>query len=161
MTWQVLHVRPRCEKKTAEFCRIQKLDFYLPLRSETKIYQRRKVTVEKPVFPGYVFSSFDRDGRLALLKTNHIVRVLTPGSEDELIGQLEQVKKALSVDATLSTVTALKKGSRVRITAGPFMGVEGMVTGLKSVNLVRLNVDIIGQAVVVEVDRAMLEPSDW
>lgn len=161
MTWQVLHVRPRCEKKTAEFCRAGKLDFYLPLRSETKVYQRRKVTVEKPVFPGYVFASFDREGRLELLKTNHIVRILTPGSEDELLAQLDQVKKALAVDATLSTVTALKKGSKVRITSGPFMGIEGMVTGLKSTNLVRLNVDIIGQAVVVEVDRTMLEPSDW
>lgn len=117
--------------------------------------------MEKPVFPGYVFASFDREGRLELLKTNHIVRILTPGSEDELLAQLDQVKKALAVDATLSTVTALKKGSKVRITSGPFMGIEGMVTGLKSTNLVRLNVDIIGQAVVVEVDRTMLEPSDW
>ena len=127
MSWNVLHVRPRCEKKMAEFCRIQRLAHYLPLRQETKIYQRRKVTVEKPVFPGYIFVSFDRDGRLELLKTNNIVRILETPDEHRLLRELDQIQKALAVDSTLGAVAALRKGRRVRITGGPFMGVEGLI----------------------------------
>ena len=157
MSWNVLHVRPRCEKKMNEFCRAQKLEAYLPLRRETKIYQRRKVTVEKPVFPGYIFVMFDRDGRLELLKTNNVVRVLEPGDEKLLIYQLEQIRKALAADATLGAVAALQKGRRVRITGGPFMGVEGLIHDLKGPAKVLLNVEMIGRAVAVEVERDFLE----
>jgi transcriptional antiterminator RfaH len=141
----------------AEFCRIQKIEHYLPIRQETKIYQRRKVTVEKPVFPGYVFVSFDREGRLALLKTNNIVRIIETQDEQRLVHEIEQIQKALAVDVTLGAVAALKKGRYVRITGGPFMGIEGCIQDLKGSAKVLLNVDMIGRAVAVEVDRDFLE----
>jgi transcription antitermination factor NusG len=157
MDWYVLHVRPRCEKKMAEFCRLNHFSHYLPLRQETKIYQRRRVTVEKPLFPGYVFVTFDPDGRLSLLKTNNIVRILKPESRRQLLHELAQIRKALAVEPDLSPVSALREGYHVRITGGPFMGVEGVVRTVKGKTKVCLNVDMIGQAVAVEVDRAFLE----
>jgi len=47
MSWMVMYLKPRCEKKLAEYCRIQDMEYYLPLRMERKVYQRRKVLVEK------------------------------------------------------------------------------------------------------------------
>ncbi len=160
MSWNVLHLRPRCEKKMAELCRISAMEYYLPLREETKIYQRRKVTVQKPVFPGYLFVSFDADGRLILLRSNNIVRILEAGDEKKLLHQLDQIRVALTVDSTLAACSALKKGKFVKITGGPFLGIEGVVSAMKGANKVLLNVDMIGQAVAVEVDRAFLEVID-
>ena len=157
MDWYVLHVRPRCEKKMAEYCRLNRFKYYLPLRQETKIYQRRKVTVEKPLFPSYVFVTFDDDGRMVLLKTNNIVRILKPHSRRQLLYELAQIRRALAVDPCLSPISALRKGHRVRIKGGPFMGVEGIVSSVKGKAKVCLNVDMIGQAVAVEVDRELLE----
>jgi transcriptional antiterminator RfaH len=144
----------------AEHCRIHGLSHYLPLRRETKIYQRRKVTVDKPVFPGYIFASFDRDGRMSLLKSNNIVRILEPPSSRQLLHELAQIRRALSVDPALGTCAALKRGRRVRITGGPFMGIEGTVWGMKGAAKVRLNVDLIGQAVLVEVERMYVKVTD-
>jgi len=160
MHWHVLYLRPRCEKKMAEYCKIHRLSYFLPLRRETKIYQRRKVTVEKPVFHGYFFVSFDRNGRLTLLKTNNIVRILVPPNERQFLHELAQIRKALSIDPTLGACTALKRGRHVRILGGPFMGVEGIISALKGTAKVRLNVDLIGQAVAVEVNREYLEVID-
>jgi transcription antitermination factor NusG len=160
MGWNVLHVKPRCEKKMAECCRILDVSHYLPLRSETKIYQRRKVTVDKPVFPGYVFATFDRTQRLGVLRTNYVVRIIEPLEQRAFLHELAQVRRALRVDPTLGAVEALKKGRRVRITGGPFMGVEGVVEALKRSTSVLLNVDMIGQAVAVEVDKDYLELID-
>jgi transcription antitermination factor NusG len=157
MSWMVLYLKPRCEKKFAEYCRIHGIEYYLPLRTETKIYQRRKVIVEKPVFPGYFFSCMDEEGRLTLLKTNNIVRVFVPPEEKRLLFELDQVRKALMADPTLGSCVALERGKRVRITGGAFMGVEGMVSSLKGRSKVCLNVDMIGRAVAVEVDRQFLE----
>jgi transcription antitermination factor NusG len=155
--WHVLYLRPRCEKKMAEFCRMRGFAFYLPLRRETKIYQRRKVTVEKPVFPGYLFAPFDADGRVALLKSNNIVRILKPASRRLLLYELAQIRRALQTDPTLSTCAALKAGHRVRILTGPFMGIEGVVDSLRGKTKVCLNVEMIGRAVAVELDREFLE----
>jgi transcription antitermination factor NusG len=160
MPWHVLYVRPRCEKKMAEYCRINGQEGYLPLRLETKAYQRRRVTVEKPVFPGYCFSCFDRDGRAALLKSNLIVRILTPPDEGQLLRELSQIRKALAVDPALAACDALKEGRQVRITGGPFAGVEGMVSSVTGRAKVRLNVEMIGRAVSVDVDREYLEVLD-
>jgi len=160
VNWYVLYLRPRSEKKVAEVCRIHAMSHYLPLRQETKIYQRRKVCVEKPIFPGYFFVSFDEETKLHLLKTNHIVRILEPPSGRELLHELAQVRRALRVDPTLQTCSALRKGKLVKILAGPFMGVEGIVASLKGRTKVRLNVDMIGQAVAVEVAREYLEVID-
>jgi transcription antitermination factor NusG len=153
-------VRPRCEKKIAEYCRVLGAECYLPLRSETKVYQRRKVTVDKPIFPGYVFASFDRQQRLSLLKTNQVVRFLETDDEGRLLHELEQIRKALGVDPSLGADAAIAEGQAVRITGGPFMGVEGWVQAVRSHNKVCLNVDMIGQAIVVEVAREYLEPID-
>jgi transcriptional antiterminator RfaH len=158
--WHVLHVRPRCEKKLAEYCQVLAVDCYLPLRAETKVYQRRKVTVEKPVFPGYVFVAFDFDQRVAVLRTNQVVRVMDPLNEDRFLHELAQVRQALAADPTLAACTALKEGQHVRITGGAFMGIEGWVHSLRTPSKVVLNVDIIGQGVAVEVSREYLEPLD-
>ncbi len=160
MSWCVIHVKPRCEKKIAKCCSVLGIEYFLPLRSETKIYQRRKVTAEKPIFPGYVFASFDRQQRLSLLKTNQIVRFLETDDEARLVHELEQVRKALSVDPSLGSDAALKAGTAVRITGGPFMGVEGWVQEMRSHSKVCLSVDMIGQAVVVEVARDYLDLID-
>ena len=142
----------------AEHCIKHRLEYFLPLREETKIYQRRKVTVHKPLFLGYFFVSFDRAGRLALLKTNHILRILVPEDEQALLHELAQIREALLVDPTLGACAALTRGRHVRIVGGPFMGVEGVVwTFKKDRSKVRLNVEMIGQAVAIEVDRDYLE----
>jgi transcription antitermination factor NusG len=142
----------------AEHCRLNSMDHYLPVRQETKIYQRRKVVVQKPVFPGYLFASFERAGRLTLLKTNNIVKILRPEHEENLLTELSQIRLALDVDPTLGSCAALKKGRRVRIIGGPFMGIEGVIWTLRKGNTkIRLNVDMIGRAVAVDVDRDYLE----
>ena len=158
--WHVLHVRPRCEKKIAEHCLVHRVEHYLPLREETKVYQRRKVTVQKPVFPRYVFVTFNAEERASVLRSHHVVRILDVLDQQRLLGELEQVRLALTVDPTLKACEALERGRRVRIEGGPFQGLEGVVQSIKGRTRVLLNVEMIGQAVAVEADYDLLEPVD-
>ena len=160
MNWTVLHVRPRCEKKVAEYCVRHKVPSYLPLRSETKIYQRRKVTVAKPVFPSYVFAEFERPNREVVLKSGNIVRIIEVVDQERFVLELDQVRKALDVDPTLGATAAFTRGKRVRILDGPFRGLEGVVETVRGGTRVILNVEAIGQGVPVDVDMHMLEPAE-
>lgn len=156
MAWKVLHVRPRSEKRIAEYADIFKARYYLPLRVETKIYQRRKVVVEKPVFPGYFFASIDSDSEFRINVLDYIIHVIDPPSERKLLHELAQIRKALAVDPSLTTGKALSRGNRVVIESGPFAGIEGVVRDLKGRTRVRLNVEIVGQAVLLEVNASVL-----
>lgn len=159
LLWHVLHVKPRCEKKMAGYCEAHGVECDLPVREETKIYQRRKVTVYKPVFPGYVFLRFAPTQKLTVLKSNLAVRVLTIENQERFHDELLQIRQALAIDPTLDASAAFQAGRRVLIKSGPFQGVEGIVQVVKGKTKVVLNVDIIGRAISVEVGMELLEPA--
>ena len=147
--WYVLYVKPRCEKKMSAYCEAHGVECDLPVREETKIYQRRKVTVHKPVFPGYVFLNFPASAKLTVLKSNLVVRILPVENQERFYKELLQIRQALAIDPTL-----------VLIKSGPFQGVEGVVQVVKGRTKVVLNVDIIGRAISVEVGMEILEPAE-
>jgi len=144
----------------AVYCDGHRILYDLPLREETKVYQRRKVTVAKPVFPGYVFVAFDPETKDLVLKSNLIARVLPVPNQPQLVRELAQIRQALTVDPTLDACAAFSAGRRVLIGGGPFQGLEGIVETVRGRTRVVLNVDMIGRAVSVEVDMHLLEPAE-
>ena len=158
MDWHVLYVKPRCEKKAAAHAVRLGVEAYLPLRRETKLYQRRRVTVDKPVFRGYLFVRFSPSQRAEVLRSHTVVHVLDVADQAGFERDLEQVRQALAIDPTLNVERTLKPGRRVRITTGPFMGLEGVVQTVRGAQRVLLAVEMIGQAVVINAETAFLEP---
>jgi transcription antitermination factor NusG len=157
MNWTVLHLRPRSEKKVAGVCLLNGIEHYLPLREETKIYQRRKVTVYKPLFSGYLFAAFNSEQRVILMRTQHLLRILPPDDEAGLLRDLDQIRMALEADPRLEADSAYREGRRVRIKSGPFEGIEGGLTMVRGRTQVRLSVEMIGQSVSLNVDRDLVE----
>ncbi len=155
--WKVIHVKPRCEKKLAKYCRIYKIPFYLPLREKTRVVQRRKIKVTLPLFSGYLFVSLDHAQRLPLLQTNLLVRVLEPRSSVALLRNLVMIRRALRANPALETTKPLTRGQLVRIINGPFCGIEGRVARLSGTLKVILNVEMIGQAVAVTASIAQID----
>jgi transcription antitermination factor NusG len=137
---------------------VKALKHDLPLRQETKVYQRRRVTVHKPVFPGYVFIAFSDDEKLTVLKSNFIVHILNVLDQDKLVHELAQIDQALAVDPSLDACAAFQAGKRVTIRSGPFQGLEGVVQMVRGKTKVILNVEMIGRAVAVEVAVELLDP---
>lgn len=158
--WKVLYTHPRAEKMAALDCRSLGLEYYLPLRSSTRVYQRRKVTFLKPLFPGYIFVCLPADRRIDLLSRGHVVSALKVTRPMRMLRQVAMVRKALRLDPGLEAVDAVSEGEIVRISTGPMQGCEGVVThvGRKSAKLIlTISVDIIGKAVPVVVERGMIE----
>ena len=118
------------------------------------------MTVHKPVFPGYVFVCFEPDEKVTLLKSNVIVRILVVEDQANLIRELQQIRQALSVDPTLDACAAFQAGKRVSIRNGPFQGLEGVVQVVQGKTKVILNVEMIGQALAVEVGMELLAPAE-
>ena len=115
------------------------------------------MTVQKPVFPGYVFVNYLPVEKGTVLKSNMVVRILPVENQDQLIRELAQVRQALSIDPTLDACAAFQSGKRVLIRKGPFQGLEGLVQTVKGRTKVVLNVEMIGRALSVEVGIEFLE----
>jgi transcriptional antiterminator RfaH len=156
--WKVFFVKPRSEKKVAEFCSLYGIQYYLPLREKSRVAQRRKIVVRVPVFPGYVFAKIDDNQRLQMLKTNLLVRVLEPLKPRRMLRDLVMVRRALRVNPALRPAKPLEAGRPVRIVDGPFKNIEGVVSRMSGTMKVILNVEMIGQAVVVTAEREQVEP---
>jgi transcription antitermination factor NusG len=158
--WKVLFVKPRTEKKVVEYCKLYGIHFYLPMREHTRDVQRRKVVVNMPLFPGYVFVRLPLSQKLQLQQTNLLVRILEPTNPRKMLHDLVMVRRALRANPALTTAKPLTKGRLVRITSGPFAGIEGRVARQTSKMKIVLNIDMIGQATALEIESELVEMLD-
>ena len=155
-----MFVKPRTEKKVAEYCKLYGIDFYLPMRENTRVVQRRKISVVMPLFSGYVFVRLLPAQKLPLQQTNLLVRILEPSNPRKLLRDLVMVRRALRANPALTTTTPLTEGRLVRIISGPFLGIEGRVARITAKMKVVLNIDMIGQATAVEIESSIVEVLD-
>lgn len=156
--WVVIHARPRCEKKVADEAVRQGIHFYLPLRPQTHRYGNRQRTFFKPLFGGYLFCRGDLQQRRWLRQNRYVANLLDVFDQEQLARQLAQIHTALQSNLIVEVMPFLEPGHRVRITAGPLKGFEGMVMRVHGRARVVLSVDMIRQAAVVEIDSTCLSP---
>ena len=159
--WYVAHTRPRCEKKLADFCRRESLNFTLPTYRSVRKYLRKKVVFEKPLFPGYVFLRIHRDMIRPLYNSDYIANLLHVTDQDVFQQQLEDILFALdtNVEMEVRLAPAISEGSRVKIKYGPLQGMEGWVERRTGMVEVLLRLDFIGQAAAIKMDADSLEPT--
>jgi transcription antitermination factor NusG len=157
--WWVVHTRPRCEKKMDQWFALSGCSRCLPLRPSLRIYKSKRVTFEKPLFPGYAFGAFSLLQRAAVFRSDFAANILEVRDQERFLAQLAPIRSALSLGAPLEDHPYLAEGQRVRITTGRFRGIEGIVTRVHNRTRLCLSVDILERSVAFEVDAAMVTPA--
>ncbi|HWI20243.1 MAG TPA: transcription termination/antitermination NusG family protein, partial [Vicinamibacterales bacterium] len=117
--------------------------------------------IDWPLFPGYVFARFVPDERIGVLKVDGVVQIisnngiLSPIPDEEI----DSIRTLVESELAYDPVPLIKEGDMVKVTSGPLKGVVGRLVQKKgaAARLV-LSVDLIGQAVSVEVDAADVKP---
>ena len=150
-SWYVLHVKPRTEKKVVAYLASYGFFRYLPVYVKVTKVQRRKVRTELPLFPGYVFTRLDADGRLKMLRTNLLVRTIPVARPREMIHQLRQIARMARGAPVVYTGPQFKVGDLVRVTSGPFRGLEGYIRREGAAATIVVNLDILGQSVATSI----------
>lgn len=148
-SWYVCHTRPRCEKRFTEVAHAHGWPCYLPLIRSVRRYSRQTKSFTKPLFPGYVFTAVPEEHRARAFQRDHLVRMIRVGKEEPFLHQLAQVRRLVDSGLELSVLPLLRKGHRVRITAGPLWGVEGIVEDPLNPRGVIVSVDVLRQGVLV------------
>jgi transcription termination/antitermination protein NusG len=154
--WYAIWTRSRHEKAVRDQLERKSIEVFLPTIAKWSRWKDRKKKIEWPLFPGYCFARFDAADRLPVLTCDGVVQIVgseglpssIPAHEVEGIRQL--VESELSYDPC----PLVKEGEMVKVVSGPLKGIVGRLVRKGAHARLMLSVDLIGQAVSVEVDAA-------
>ena len=155
--WFVLHCKSRQEKALADDLAAKGVPHYLPLLRQVRFHGRRKAVVEAPLFPGYVFLRGDRDQAYLADRTRRVANILKVPDQKRIDWELGNLYLALAKEAPLVDFPYLQKGVRVEVRSGPFRGLQGVVHDRLARQRILLQIDMLGRAVSLEIDGALLE----
>ncbi len=156
--WWVLQTRARHEKAFAtELCELG-IEHFLPLVTVPRSYGRRRMMVQLPLFPGYVFVAFAfEEDRLRSLRTQRVARTLAVEDQDRLREELECIRRALILGDRVRLYPGIRIGRRCRVIAGPLTGLEGVVVRRNKKGRIYLEVAALGQSAVADVELMHVE----
>jgi hypothetical protein len=158
--WHVLHTRCRHEKTVADILAGAGAQVYVPVQRRVTWYGHRKRTVEVPLFSCYVFAWGLLEHAYLATASKHAARVIPVADQTRLGEELSNLCRAAEAGGHFLAGRLLNVGRRVRVTSGPFEGIEGMVERIGSNDRLMLQVHAIGRALGLEIDASLLEPVD-
>jgi transcription antitermination factor NusG len=158
--WYAAQTYANHEKRVQEQLRQRSVDAYLPVYASVRRWKDRRVSLELPLFPGYVFVRLALRDRLPVLQTPRVVRLVGFGSRPAALPdqEIEALRQGLKSDMRIAPYPYLKIGQRVRVRSGALQGLEGILERKKKVSRFVISLDLIMRSVAVEIDAAELEP---
>src|SRR6266567_3791089 len=158
--WYAAYTCAQHEKRVATELGMREVEHFLPLYSSVRRWKDRRVQLEFPLFPGYVFVRLALCDRLRLVQIPSVVRLVGFGGLPTALpdAEMEIMRSGLSQSPHAEPHPFLTVGRRVRITGGPFAGLEGVLKRKKSSLRVVISLELIQRSVAVDVDIADVRP---
>jgi transcription antitermination factor NusG len=131
------------------------VDAFLPTITRWSRWKDRKKKIDWPLFPGYCFARFDPADTLPILKCTGVVNIVSVEGKPAPIPEveIESIRTLVGSELQFDPCPLIHEGQMVEVVHGPLKGVIGRLLreDIHHARLV-LSVDLIGQAVSVEVD---------
>jgi transcription antitermination factor NusG len=158
--WYAAYTRANHEKKAQEQFQERSIHSFLPTYSSVRRWKDRRMRLQLPLFPGYVFVRIALRDRLRVLEVPSVARLVgfngVPVALNE--EEVECLRRALAQGALAQPHPYFTVGRRVRVIGGPLQGAEGTLVKRKGNFRVILSINLIKRSVIVEVSEADLEP---
>jgi len=158
--WYVLRTRSRQEKTLAADLRSHEIAYFLPMYRSERMYCNRRVTVELPLFPGYLFLRGSLDDAYSADRTRRVAQIIQVTNQTRLDGELSSLAQVLAFETKLDPFPYLKKGLLVTIKSGPLRGLQGLIEDRTRRHRLILQIEALGQAVSLEVDASNVEVTE-
>src|SRR6266404_895272 len=154
--WYAAYTCAQHEKRVAAELGVREVEHFLPLYSSVRRWKDRRVSLDLPLFPGYVFVRMALRDRLRVVQVPSVVRLVGFGGVAAALPETEMeiVRAGLSRGLRAEPHPFLTVGRRVRITGGPFAGLEGILKQKRSGLRVVVSLELIQRSVAVDVDAA-------
>lgn len=162
--WYAVYTHSRHEAKVEKVLKQKRLEVFLPRVSSPSQRRDRKLFLQLPLFPGYLFvrSFLAVSEYHEILKAPGVVRLLGNGSPHPVPEEtIDSVRAVVDSGQPFYPWPYLQTGSLVRVLDGPLAGTIGTVLGRKEKKRrLIVAVELFQRAVAVELDDATLERWD-
>src|SRR6266576_2662921 len=159
--WYAAYTCANHEKRVAAELGAREVEHFLPLYSSVRRWKDRRVTLQMPLFPGYVFVYLALRDRLQVLQIHGFVHLVRFGGQPVAL-QEEDIHALLNCQTRghhLEPHPYLQAGLRARVKSGPLQGLEGNILRRKNRTRLILSFDLIMRSVAVEIDDGDLVPA--
>lgn len=156
LAWFAVMSLPRHEKKIALHFAARAIEHFLPLYETVHRWKNQRKLLQLPLFPGYLFARVERSERLSVVSVPGVVAIVGPAGSGVAIPdeEIEAIRHTLLRGGRLQPHPYLCEGHRVRITHGPFCGMQGVLLRADHRPRLVLSVHLIQRSVAVEIDEA-------
>ena len=158
--WYAVQLKPNAEAIAKRNLRQQGIEVFAPFEAVTVRRGSRLAQVNKALFSGYLFASFDREAMRSrtISSTYGVSRLVTFGSEGPAEVPLELIaalKQRCDAEGRLIAAAQFARGDQVRLVNGPFVDFVGTIEGLNAEQRVWVLLDVLGKST-----RVAVTPSD-
>jgi transcription antitermination factor NusG len=158
--WYAVYTSANHEKRVAGQMAERSLEHFLPQYASVRRWKDRRVQLDLPLFPGYLFVRLPLRERLRVLEIPGVACLVSFGGwpvplPDEVVTRL---RDGLSGNLRIEPHPFLRAGKRVRLIRGPLAGSEGILLRKKGSVRVVISIELIARSVSVEVDSADVAP---
>lgn len=157
--WFALYTCANHEKRVAAQLEVRGVEHFLPLYRSRRNWKDRRVFLDLPLFPGYVFARFEWLERVRVLQARGVVRLVGSNGQPCPLPEsdIDALRAGITGALRFEPHPYLTAGKRVRILYGPLAGMTGILVRRKNSCRVVLSVDLIARSVAVEVEAEDIE----
>ncbi len=158
--WYALYTCAQHERRVFEELERRAVESFLPLYESVRRWKDRQVRLELPLFQGYVFVRIALRNKLHALEVPGVVRLVGFGGVPAPLPneQVDVMRASMTRLLRAKPHAYLTAGRRVRVSRGPFQGLEGILIRRKNAFRLVVSVEFIMRSVALEVDASDVEP---
>jgi transcription antitermination factor NusG len=152
--WYAVYTSANHEKRVAQQLEWRSVEHYLPVYESVRRWKDRRVRLQMPLFPGYVFVRLALRDRLRVLLVPGVARLVgfdarpTPVPAEDI----EAIRACLTKNRDVQPHPYVRCGQRVRVLSGPLAGFSGIVARQRNRRRFVVSFDVLERSVAVEMD---------
>ncbi|HEV2418106.1 MAG TPA: UpxY family transcription antiterminator [Terriglobia bacterium] len=157
--WYAAYTCANHENRVSEQLAAREVEHFLPVYRSVRRWRDRRVELELPLFPGYVFVRLALRDRLRVLQIPSVARLVGFGGSPAALPdeEMEILRAGLNSRLVAAPHPYLMGGRRVRVTRGPLAGMQGILLRRRGKARFVISMELIMRSMSVEIDEANLE----
>src|SRR5258708_4514565 len=157
--WYAAYTSANHEKRVAEQLAVRDVEHFLPVYDSVRRWKDRRVKLQLPLFPGYVFVCMALRDRLQVQQVPGVAHLVGFGGTPAALPEeaIEALRASLERGVRAEPHPYLTVGRSVRLKSGPLAGMQGILLLRRGRFRVVISIDLIQRSVVVDADVADVE----
>lgn len=155
MNWYAIYTKWHHEKKVAYYFDKLNIKHYLPLFNSLRKWKDRKIWLQIPLFPCYIFVYCDIISERRIIENiKGVISIVgAPFPESIPDYQIDSLKTVIECGAAFQRVNEVIFGKEVLVVNGPLKGVRGILVEKRNKNILVVQVELINQGISILTDK--------